>query len=72
MKALLAAAVVLLILGLLGWFTLYSNGSGVGVNMNEETIAEDVDQAADAVGSGVDKVKEEADKVSVDVDVDRE
>lgn len=72
MKALLAAAVVLLILGLLGWFTLYSEGDRVGVDVNRGTISEDVGDAAEAVGSGAEKLKEEADKVSVDVDVDRD
>lgn len=72
MRALAAAVVVLLILALLGWFTLYRDGDRAGVDVNPDVVQEDVGDVADAVGEGAERVKEEAERVEVDVDVDRD
>ncbi|NNJ24583.1 hypothetical protein [Alienimonas chondri] len=72
MKAFAVAVVVLLVLALLGWFTLSADNDQAGININRDVISEDVGNAAGAVKDGAEKVKSEAERVDVDVDVDRE
>ena len=79
MKAILAALVVAVLLGLLGWFTLYKDGDRAGVDANPDVVASDLEavgeagaKAAGAIGEGAKKVAEEADKVDIDVSVDRD
>ena len=69
MKAFAAAVVVLLILALLGWYTLFADGDRAGVDVNPDVAAEDIGGAAEAIGEGAEAVKETAEKVEVDVDV---
>lgn len=72
MRALAAAVLVLLVLGLLGWFTLFAGDDEVGAQINTDTVAEDVGTAAEAVSDGAKKVKEEVEKTDVDVDIERD
>ena len=79
MKALAAAVIVLLILGLLGWFTLFADDDEVGAAVNTDVVAEDVETAGDVaaeagavVGEGVGKAAEEIEKTDVDIDIDRD
>ncbi len=72
MKALAAAFVVLLVLALLGWYTLFRDGDEFGVDVNPDVVKEDVSDAAGALKKGAEKVEEEAEKVSIDVKVDRD
>lgn len=71
MKAVAAAVIVLLVLALLGWFTIFSGDDRIGVETNPEVVKEDVSNAADAVGDGAERLKDEAERIDVDVDVDR-
>ena len=71
MKAFLIAVIVLLAVGLLGWYTLGGSGDSVTVEAHPEKAAEDVKKAGEAIGDGVKKVKEETERVEVEVDVDR-
>ena len=86
MRALAAAVIVLLILALLGWFTLFADDDEVGAAVNTDVVKEDVETTAEAakvsgaqlndgvekLGDGVEKVGEEIEKTDVDIDVSRD
>ncbi len=76
MKALAAALIVLLILGLLGWFTLSAGDDEVGAAVNTDVVKEDVvkagevaGKAGEALGEGAKAAAEEIENTDVDVDV---
>ena len=79
MKALAAAVIVLLILGLLGWFTIFAGDDEAGVAVNTDVVKEDVVKAGEvageagaALGEGAKKAAEEIEKTDVDVDISRD
>ena len=49
-KAILAAAVVLIILAVLGWYTIFAEGDRAGVDVNPDTIGADVETVGEAAG----------------------
>ena len=72
MKPVLAALAVLLVLALLGWYTLFAEDDRAGIDVNPDVVAEDLEAADDALESGAEKVKEEVGRVDIDVDVSRD